>query len=322
MQKIVLIPIKDEAWILESSLAHHSLWADKIIVADQNSNDNSREICAKFPKVILIKNPSQDFNEADRRQILLDEVRKKNTKSLIFALDADEIMSADILNEQVMNLIEENAKNGYSISLPWIQVLEDCKNYDASFFKKERKCFIYYDDGKDNFQKGFIHLSRVPEEKLKKRIELDNPVVLHLQKCDKDRFKAKQRYYNLIEKISGKSKSNLKNDLIYSVNYLKEKKRKMPEVWLKNYQKAGINIKINKAEYFFDRASMDLIKNYGAENFKNLNIWDHDKWPEIKDPRNYFLKKYQNFKHHHITAITFFITMQVAKIIFGKNKTV
>ncbi len=41
---ICLTPIRNEAWILERFLQCASLWADYIIIGDQNSDDGSREI--------------------------------------------------------------------------------------------------------------------------------------------------------------------------------------------------------------------------------------------------------------------------------------
>ena len=40
---IVITPVKNESWILEKFLTFTSLWADYIIIADQNSTDNSIE---------------------------------------------------------------------------------------------------------------------------------------------------------------------------------------------------------------------------------------------------------------------------------------
>ena len=55
-QLIVLTPVRNEAWVLRAFLTATSLWADKIIIADQMSTDGSREICKEFPKVILLDN--------------------------------------------------------------------------------------------------------------------------------------------------------------------------------------------------------------------------------------------------------------------------
>ena len=65
---ICLVPVKNEAWILDRCLATASTWADVIIVADQMSTDNSREIALKYPKVQLIENPSVSFCRKNRNR--------------------------------------------------------------------------------------------------------------------------------------------------------------------------------------------------------------------------------------------------------------
>jgi glycosyltransferase involved in cell wall biosynthesis len=60
---VVLTPIKNEEWILERFLSVTSQFADLIIIADQNSTDSSRNICQKYPKVKLIENKSDQYDE-------------------------------------------------------------------------------------------------------------------------------------------------------------------------------------------------------------------------------------------------------------------
>ena len=72
---ICLTPVKNEAWILERFLRCASLWADYIIIADQGSDDGSVEIATRFPKVILVENPSSIFNEPERQKLLLEAAR-------------------------------------------------------------------------------------------------------------------------------------------------------------------------------------------------------------------------------------------------------
>ncbi len=47
---ICLTPIKNEAWILDRFLKCASLWADYIIIADQQSTDSSIEIAKNILK--------------------------------------------------------------------------------------------------------------------------------------------------------------------------------------------------------------------------------------------------------------------------------
>lgn len=76
MKKIVLMPVKNEDWILEYSLSSASLWADHIIVADQNSTDATEELCARFEKVVYIKNTAISLNMSHARELLLDKARE------------------------------------------------------------------------------------------------------------------------------------------------------------------------------------------------------------------------------------------------------
>ena len=74
-QIICLTPVKNEAWILERFLECASLWADQIIIADQGSDDGSREIARSFNKVQLIENSAKVFNEPERQKLLIEAAR-------------------------------------------------------------------------------------------------------------------------------------------------------------------------------------------------------------------------------------------------------
>ena len=108
---IVLTPVKNEEWILEEFLNITSLFADYIIVADQNSTDKSRAICSKFSKVHLIDNNNNEYNEAERQNLLIETARIlfPDNKRVLLALDADELFSANSLKcnriwERIMSL--------------------------------------------------------------------------------------------------------------------------------------------------------------------------------------------------------------------------
>lgn len=96
MKKILVMPVKNEDWILEKTLSCASLWADHIIIADQNSTDRTLEICNKFNKVVVVKNDSQ-FHSSNVRKLLLDTARNFDGNNAIFSFDADEIPTSGIL---------------------------------------------------------------------------------------------------------------------------------------------------------------------------------------------------------------------------------
>src|SRR6266550_4777142 len=96
---VVLTPVKNEEWILDQFLSVTSQFADLIIVADQSSTDNSRQICSKFSKVHLIANESEIYDEATRQQLLIKTARQLVPgRRILLALDADELLAADSIN--------------------------------------------------------------------------------------------------------------------------------------------------------------------------------------------------------------------------------
>ena len=48
MKIIALLPVRNEAWMLPHSLACLSAFCDVVLVSDQDSEDESREICRAF----------------------------------------------------------------------------------------------------------------------------------------------------------------------------------------------------------------------------------------------------------------------------------
>ena len=93
---VVLTPVRNEGWILERFLAAMSCVADLIVIADQNSTDESVPIARKFGKVHLMPNKSESFNEAERQVMLIRKARELEAgPKILLALDADEILAAN-----------------------------------------------------------------------------------------------------------------------------------------------------------------------------------------------------------------------------------
>ena len=99
-QIIVLTPVRNEAWILRRFLKCTSLWADQIIIADQMSEDDPRAIAQAFPKVTVVENPHREYSEVARQRLLIEAARRIPGPRVLMALDADEIMSANILDSE------------------------------------------------------------------------------------------------------------------------------------------------------------------------------------------------------------------------------
>ena len=90
---VVVTPVRNEAWVLDAFLTCTSSWADHIILADQHSDDGTREIALKYDKVILLDNDLSEMNQAAAREMMFREVDKIEGDKIVFALDADEFLS-------------------------------------------------------------------------------------------------------------------------------------------------------------------------------------------------------------------------------------
>ena len=140
MKKIAILPVKNEEWILEKCLACASVWADHIIVADQNSTDKTPDICAKFSQVVYLTNETVQFNEGARRQLLLDTARNFDGFNLIVFLSADEVLTANIIDHTVFESVFGCHGPGTGFTLQWPELWRSSGITGATDFSGPAAC--------------------------------------------------------------------------------------------------------------------------------------------------------------------------------------
>lgn len=297
---ICLTPVKNEAWILDRFLQCASLWADYIIIADQQSNDGSREIALNYPKVILVDNPSLTFNEPERQKLLIDAARKIPEPRLLVALDADEILTSNFVNSSEWNTILK-AKTGTVVQCQRVELRPDmasCWNANADFF-----C-AFMDDGSEHNGRE-IHSPRIPLPAYAPKIILHDIKVLHYQYTDWKRMKSKQRYYQCWERLKEPRCRSINLYRLYHIMdaISQQEIYSLPREWLSFYEQKGIDMTSVLSGFLFwwDQEIVAWLDKYGANTFKRENIWDID-WSllakentdctvsKYADPRNKFDK--------------------------------
>jgi hypothetical protein len=326
---ICLTPVRNEGWILDRFLKAASLWADYIIIADQMSTDGSRDIAKSFPKVRLIDNSSEVYDEQARQKLLIDEARKINGPRLLITLDADEIFTPNVLTTPEWQTVL-TSKPGTLFKFQWANLRPDMKNmWLASYFP-----WGYMDDGCEHTSNDKIHSSRIPLPSSHDTIILNQIKVIHFQFTDWERMESKHRWYQCFETIQFPKKKAIDIFRMYHHMHAIPQNQivPIPMEWINGYNQLGIDITsvCNKAINWFDEKTIEMIGQYGATEFRKLNIWDVN-WAmksnhyekinseALKDPRSKFDKIILKWlirtqKKQHNFVIRF--TDKLLKIIF------
>lgn len=313
------MPVKNEDWILEFSLSCASLWADHIIIADQNSTDRTADICKKFEKVIFIKNDKDELNMSLARQLLLDKAREFGTGNILFCLDADEVLSANNGNDKTFQGTLKNLLPGQSIELEWLNLWGDLNTIRKDgIWGWSYKHFIFRDDGIGRFWTIATSEPRMPETYMRNTIKVETVKNLHYQFVDRNRMLAKQRRYRIYDYLNAQNHNFWKvlkiNLTYYPTKYLWSAKTfPIFPSWV--YQAEFLEkIQWDTTSFWYTSDILNQINIYGAKFFSSLDIWDIN-WKEIshgtiKDPRNLLQKLY-----HKSQFLLYYINKLVPKFI-------
>ena len=199
---IVITPVRNEAWVLDAFLTCTSSWADYIILADQHSNDGTREIAAKYEKVILIDNPTKEWHENICRARLLEEAAKIPGDKMIFGLDADEFLSEGFEKTETWRQIVNSHENEI-FCFKWLNLFDDFKTVE--YTDGHFDWLAHFDESVDvveeykKREKHAIHCSRVPclETERCRYIMVNDMWVVHLAKLNHERIQQKFDFYQV-----------------------------------------------------------------------------------------------------------------------------
>jgi len=300
---ICLTPVKNEAWILDKFLSAASLWADHIIVADQNSDDGSVEIAQSFEKVILIRNTSSDFNEPERQKLLIAAARKISGPRLLIALDADEFLTPNFVTNPEWQTVLYAPKKTI-IYFQWANIRPDMIHY---WTPPVEFPWGFRDDGSPH-EGHAIHSARMPIPDQAPIIKMRDIKVMHYQYTDWRRMESKHRWYMVWERLNEPKRSALK--LYRQYHHMDAVKNNelhnIPEEWFDGYKNHNIDIKniLKNGPYWWDNDVIGYLKEYGTKLFARDQIWDIN-WQKVaknygysdeevarlSDPRNFFQKK-------------------------------
>ena len=159
---IAAIPVRDGGWIIGKTLSVLETFCDKIIIVNDNSTDNTKEVCAAFGKTEWHDRAQHDWKKREeglQRQELMDFVSPHNPDYILF-LDCDEIPTPSFLN--FMKNIDESVNLW---SLRFINLYEDERHYRIDSFITPRGLSINWDPFKGNGWRKWALMKYDPSQK-------------------------------------------------------------------------------------------------------------------------------------------------------------
>jgi len=285
---IALTPVRDEAWALPRFLACTALWADHIVVADQRSTDASRAIAARHPKVTLVDNPGDAYSEVERQRVLIAAARQFPAPRLLVALDADELLSANVLTSREWQAALL-APPGTAIEFAKVELFRSADQYIIQSAEHLGMTFpfAYADDGRAH-ESSVLHACRVPlPPGVRSRLRMKDVVVLHYQLLNSARQASKDRWYRCFERVHAPDKSVVEIERLYNWLARRDPARQLAAIrpdWLEAYRRAGIDVDTiaeSRAVFWWDWDILRLFARHGVAPFRHLDIWNVD-WEALR----------------------------------------
>lgn len=281
MKTVILMPVKNEAWILPTTLEAANLVADHILVADQQSSDGTLELLKANPKVDIIQN-TRTGHSNEVRWDLLDEARKRyGSGNLLLNIDADEMIPPSMFASLKEKIMEHVLPGRAWISSPWVQIWRSVNTFrnDNSVWspRTNKKPFAVVDDGKIDYVRKYIindHTSRVPGSSNTPIMETNVPL-LHFQFVNWQRTQEKQSWYRCKELLAGGVPAAINQKYRVTKDEQGIQYTLVPKKWYKNIDvPSTIELQEDPSWYISEMKAM--FYEHGKEFFKDLEIVEVD----------------------------------------------
>jgi glycosyltransferase involved in cell wall biosynthesis len=279
MKIIALVPVRNEAWVLEHSLTCWSGFCDVVIVNDQQSTDATREICRRFPKVVLLEStPADTIGRLPRqaRRRLLDAARNYDGHNLLWCTDADELVPPSLARMFFTQHAEELTP-GRAIECRVYNLWDSLTRYrdDLSPYGPRWKAVAFADDRVVDFPRGDVpplHEPRIPVDTHATAFQARTLPVLHLQWSMWNRNQLKQAWYRCIDFMDERMTAAQVN-AFYSIT-LREwyvRTEAIPEAWLSDVTMP--DAAVDRQPSWHEAEILGWFDARGVEFFEPLEIW-------------------------------------------------
>lgn len=275
MKIIALLPVKNEAWVLEHTLRCLSAFCDVVLVSDQQSTDGSREIARRFPKVVWVTSTESRICEQARWQ-LWDVARQYDGDNLLWCTDADELVSPSLIRA-ALERPDNGIRSGVVIETLYCHFWNGADRYRTGLgaYAPYWKPVAIVDNRRLDYDRSRalpLHEERVPIPPGAIRVRAEHAPVLHLQWLLPHRSQMRQAWYRCREWLQREHSASEINRF-YSVTLPRwhVPTEPIPADWLQELTLPGTAV--DREPSWQQAEILGWFDARGVEWFEPLEIW-------------------------------------------------
>ncbi len=270
-----MMPVRNEAWVLPHSLACLSGFADVILVSDRGSEDGSREIYRRFPRVVAL-DAAFDHRIRQQRWQLLDAARDYAGQNLLWSCDADELVSPGLMT-RFLDGARERLQSGAVVEARLYTLWHGATRYRSgqTSYAPHWKRLGFVDDRRADYDRSSptaLHEPRIPAPPAEPGLRAEDPRVLHLQYAVPARNQMKQAWYRCREWLDGGKTAAAINEF-YAITLPERRARTapVPPEWVADVTVP--DLAADREPTWHEADIRRWFDRHGAERFEPLEIW-------------------------------------------------
>jgi hypothetical protein len=292
MKLINILPVHNEAWVLELCLRSLLRWTDAVVVLLHACTDSSGKIVERIAsetgRISILREDNQTWQEMSHRQRMLTEARRMGATH-VSLFDCDEILTGNLLPDIRLH-IDRLPPCGV-LELPGYNLRHGIERYHANGVWGNRWFAAAFADDRRLGWSGdrFHHREPMGPARKVRYIPQGQGGIMHLWGASERRLIAKHRLYKIRERILWPSKSVTEIDAMYSLaihgqpgtnamlgqfgtpeNWIYAP---VPESWWSPYCDVLPSLDLDAAPAA-DAECDALLKEHGAERFAGMDLFE------------------------------------------------
>ena len=289
---ICLSATRNYGWVTRAFCEANSRWADYIIIVDQMSTDETREICATYDKVILIDDQDMSYSETRRCVMALNRARQIEGDKILIYLAIDEILPANWLETKDAQMILSSKPTDMFV-MEWANILPFNNHYiathDANMYR------IFHDDDFTPFdnQNRDMHTHCLPYHYGGLERHINDFPILHFGSYNVKWTYIKNHYYGMID-YDKNHRSIVQLSRYYHTTMQTEEENGDGELlpqWLWKDVDIFELVDTETMPILLDECKK-LIQKNGPTHYAKIDIWDEPMltYLGVEDPRSWCMK--------------------------------